>query len=63
VDTHNLCCDLLYERNNIILNPTIALSPSMGTVLHFNHATPCSEKSFANFSKILAALVAMPVGT
>ena len=49
VDTHNLWCDLLYERNNVISNPTIALAPSMGTVLHFNHATPCSDKSFANF--------------
>jgi len=62
VDTHNLWCDLLYERNNVISNPTIALAPSMGTFLHFNHTTPCSEKLFVYFSKILAAVVDMPVG-
>jgi len=42
--------------------PTIALAPSMGTVLHFNHITPCSERLFANFSKILVAVVAVTVG-
>jgi len=41
---------------------TIALAPSMDTVLHFNHITPCSEKWTANFAKILAAVVSMPAG-
>jgi len=42
--------------------PTIALAPSMDTALHFNFLAPCSEKLMANFVKILAAVVAVPVG-
>jgi len=41
---------------------TITLAPSMGTVLHFDHVTPRSEKLLANFAKILAAVVSMPAG-
>jgi len=43
--------------------PTIALALSMDTVLHFNHVTPCPENLSANFAKILAAVVSMPLGT
>jgi len=34
----------------------------MDTALHYSHVTPCSEKLSANFAKMLAAVVSMPVG-
>jgi len=39
-----------------------ALALSVDTVLHSNHITLFSEKLSANFAKILAAVVSMPVG-
>jgi len=56
LDIHNLWWDLLMSTTTLFRIPTIALALSMGTVLHFNHVTPYSEKLLANFAKILVCM-------